>query len=159
MSLRVNLSEVEGGSYDAIPSGRYPLNVFDGEIRTSQSERAKHPGSEYIAWEFTVDAGDFEGRHLWENTLLSHGECECGDEETFNKGLFKLKQLLQATGRWSDEELNSPEFDFEIDDVLGSKLAGQVRKTNSDEYGEGNTISKFVKLEAGALGSSTSVLP
>jgi hypothetical protein len=157
MSLRVNLSEVEGSSFDAIPSGRYPLNVFDGEIRTSESERAKHPGSQYIAWEFTVDAGDFEGRHLWENTLLDHADCTCGDEEKFNKGLFKLKQLFSATGKWTDEQLDSDEFSFEIDDVLGSKINGQVRRTNSEEYGEGNSISKFLRQDAGS--TSSSVLP
>lgn len=157
MPLRVNLADVEGDAFEPIPVGRYPLRVFDGEIRTSESERAKHPGSEYIAWEFVVESGDFEGRHLWENTVLDHAECTCDKEEQFNKGLFKLKNLLSATGKWSPEELDSPDFDFEIDDVLGAIVAGTVTISKSEEYGDGNNIKRWKLLDEASLGSSSAL--
>lgn len=169
MSLRVNLSDVEGNAFDPIPSGNYPLNVVDGDIREGGPD-AKHPGAEYIAWEFTVAAGDNEGRHLWDNTVFRHDGvddegnfigCDCGDEdaiEKYNKGLFKLKNLLTATGHWSAEELDSDEFSFAIDDVLGSQVKARVTVRKSDEYGDSNVIKTYKPLDAAEVGSS-SVLP
>lgn len=156
--VRVNLSETEG--FDPIPAGRYPLNVFDGELRTS-GENAKHPGSEYIAWDFTVAAGDNEGRHIWTNTVTDHGDCDCGDAEAiarFEKGKFMLMDLLKATGKWSEEELRSEDFDFEIEDVVGSTVSAAVGVRKSEEYGDQNTIKKIKALSEAEL-ASTSTLP
>lgn len=146
--LHVNLSEVDSGS-NPFPSGRYVLNITDGEIRDSQSESAKHKGSQYIAWTFRVAVGDHTGRYVWDNTILSHGDCDCPNEAEFNKGLFKLKGLLAATGKWTEEELNAPDFDFEIEDVVGSTIAAQVGIRKSDEFGDANNIKnyKLVKEE------------
>ena len=114
--MRVDLSATQG-SFDAIPAGRYQAKLSDGEIRIS-GDQAKHPGAEYINWEFTVTEGEFTDRKLWQNTPWSHGECDCGNWKSGS--LFGLKNILKATGIWSDEELDSPEFDFEINDVIGS---------------------------------------
>jgi hypothetical protein len=169
MSLRVNLSSVEGDVFDPIKAGNYPLDVFDGEIREGGPD-AKHPGAEYIAWEFTVAAGDNEGRHLWDNTVFRHDYtdedgnfigCDCGDEEAiekYYKGLFKLKNLLSATGKWTAEELDSDEFSFTIEDVLGSRVKARVTVRKSDEYGDSNVIKSYKPLDAAEVGSS-SVLP
>ena len=157
MSLRVNLSDVEGDAFEPIPAGRYPLRVFDGEIRTSESENAKHPGSEYIAWEFLVENGEHEGRHLWANTTWSHGDCDCGNEEQFNKSLFSLKNLLAATGNWTPEELDSDEFTFEIDDVIGSLVMATVTVRRSDQWGDGNDVKRFKQLDESAVGSSSAL--
>jgi len=164
MSLRVNLSEVEGDAFDPIPAGWYPLNVIDGEIREGGPD-AKHPGAEYIAWEFTVATGDSEGRHLWDNTVWRHddgegGGCQCGNEDNilkYNKGLFKLKNLLAATGRWTKEELDSDEFGFEIDEVLGSLVRARVTRRSDEEYGDSNVIKSYKVLDSAEVGSS--VLP
>lgn len=144
MGIRVNLSDVDGG-FDPLPAGRYVLNVFDGEIRTS-GDNAKHPGSQYIAWEFTVASGDFEGRHVWTNTVIDHGDCDCGQAETFNKGLFQLRDLLAATGRWTAEELAADDFDFEIEDVVGQQVSAQLTVRQSEEYGDQNQIKRFRPL-------------
>lgn len=157
MPLRVNLADVEGDAFEPIPAGRYPLRVFEGEIRTSESATAKHPGSEYIAWEFLVENGEYEGRHLWANTMLSHGDCDCGDLDTFNKSLFSLKNLLAATGNWTPEELDADDFGFEIDDVIGSLVMGTVTVRKSEEYGDGNNIKRFKELDEAAIGSSSAL--
>lgn len=154
--VRVNLSDTEAGAFDPIPSGRYPLNVFDGDIREAGPD-AKHPGSEYIAWDFTVAGGEFDGRHIWQNTIFSHGDCDCPNEETFLKGLFSLKGLLAATGKWSPEELDADEFEFEIDDVVGALVIGGVRYRKSEEYGDSNDIRRFHVADEATVASSSSL--
>ncbi len=152
--VRVNLSDTEAGGFEPFPAGRYPLNVFEGEIRTS-GENAKHPGSEYIAWDFTVAGGEYDGRHVWSNTILSHGDCDCNDEATFMKGLFSLKGLLAATGRWSPEELDADEFDFDIDDIVGSLVSGTITIRRSEEWGDSNEIKRYRPADADAVAASS----
>ncbi len=115
--MRVDLSGVE--TFEVIPSARYQAIVTDGEIRVS-GPNAKHVGSEYINWEFTIQEGEQEGRKQWTNTPFSHGECDCDDWK--DGALFGLNNLLAATEKWTTEELDSDEFDFEIDDVIGSSV-------------------------------------
>ena len=123
MPLRVDLSGTE--SFEPIDSGRYPAKVTDGEIRSS-GPQAKHPGSEYINWEFTIQEGAYEGRKQWTNTPIGHGECDCNDWKS--GALFGLNNLLAATEKWTKEELDDDEFEFEIDDVLGSDVSIAVVK-------------------------------
>ncbi len=154
--VRVNLSETDADAFEPFPGGRYPLNVFDGEIRTS-GPNATHPDAEYIAWDFTVASGDFDGRHVWDNTSFSHADCDCGDEEKFLKALFKLKGLLAATGKWSPEELDAEEFAFEIDDIVGSVVKAQIRIKKDEEYGDKNEIRKYMAMDAAELASSSTL--
>ncbi len=116
--MRVDLSGTE--TFEVIPSGRYQAKVTDGEIRSS-GPNAKHPGSEYINWEFTIQEGDYEGRKQWTNTPIGHGECDCNDWKS--GALFGLNNLLAATEKWSREELDDDEFDFEIADIIGSDVS------------------------------------
>ncbi len=154
--VRVNLSDTEAGGFDPVPGGRYPLNVFDGEIREAGPD-AKHSGSEYIAWDFTVAGGEFDGRHIWANTIFSHGDCDCPNEATFLKGLFALKGLLAATGIWSPEELDADEFDFDIDQVVGSLVVGAVRYKKSEEYGDSNEIKRYYAADEAAVAASSNL--
>lgn len=156
MTIRVNLSEA-GEGFDPIPASRYVLNIFDGELREA-GENAKHPGSQYIAWDLTVASGEFEGRHIWTNTVVDHGDCECGEESTFNKGLFALRDLLKASGKWLPEELAASDFNFEIEDLTGSVVAATVGVRKSEEYGDQNTIKRFRPLGDAEL-ESLSALP
>ncbi len=156
MGIRVNLSDTEAGGFDPVPAGRYVLNVFDGEVRESGKE-AKHPGSQYIAWEFTIASGDFEGRHVWSNTIIDHGDCPCDNGETFMKGLFALKGLLAATGKWSPEQLDADEFDFEVDDLAGATVGASLTVRKSEEYGDSNNIKRFRSLDDAELASSSSL--
>lgn len=167
MGVRVNLAGVEGG-FEPVPSGKYPLNVVSGEIRESNSD--KHVGAEYIAWGFTIAGGDFEDRWVWDNTIIRHdwvdedgneAGCQCGDEENiakFNKGLFKIVELLKATGKWTDEELDSEDFELDISEVEGSQVAAILGIRKSDEYGDQNTIRKYKPIGSMELADS-SMLP
>jgi hypothetical protein len=164
--VRVNLADVESGGFDPVPSSRYPLAVFDGEIKYS-GDTAKHPGAAYIAWQFIIQAGEYEDRYVFDNTIFAHdwldeqgdlAGCDCGDADLiakFNKGLFKLKNLLAATGKWTEEQLNADDFDFEIEDVVGSLVAAQVGIRKSDEFGDSNVIKKYILVDASQFASSS----
>ncbi len=153
--VRVNLSETEAGGFDPFPAGRYPLNVFDGEIRTSESEEAKHPGSLYIAWDFTVAGGEYDGRHVWSNTILDHADCSCDEGEKFMKGLFSLKGLLAATGKWSPEELDADEFEFDLDDVIGTVVVASIVIKPSVKWGDKNEVKRFSAADEAILASAS----
>ena len=153
--MRVDLSGTQG-TFDVLPAAKYEAKLSDGEVREA-GPNAKHPGSEYINWEFTVSEGDYDGRKLWTNTPFSHGSCDCGDWKVGS--LFSLKNILKSSGIWSDEELDSPEFDFEINDVIGSDftLVVAIRQYQGDDQ---NDI-KRVKPggQAGGNSGSATLLP
>ncbi len=147
--MRVDLSETD--SFDVIPSGRYQAKVTDGEIRES-GPNAKHPGAEYINWEFTIQEGDQEGRKQWTNTPFSHGSHDCS-EWTAN-ALIGLRNLLAATEVWSAEEMASDTFDFEIDDVLGADVT--IIVVVSDYQGE--EVNNVKRVKAAFSGEEVSSL-
>lgn len=146
--MKVNFTDVQTG-FEPIPSGHYLCYVTDGELGTA-GEGAKHPGSEYINWTLTVAQGPLEGRKVFTNTtLLPHA-------------LFGLKGLLAATGKWSKEELDSGEFEFEIEDVIGTQVIAIV--TVGTYQGEPtNNVKRFRQVSEEALTalgeSSDSMLP
>ncbi len=149
--MRVDLSETE--SFEVIDSGRYQAIVTDGEIRSS-GPSAKHPSAEYINWEFTIQEGENEGRKQWTNTPIGHGECDC--DEWKSGALFGLNNLLTATGNWTKEELDSDEFDFEIDDVIGSAVTIVVVK---EKY-EGDDVNNVKRVRPAYAGDDAdSLLP
>jgi hypothetical protein len=139
---RVNLTDVESGGFDPIPAGSYQAKVTDGEIRES-GPNAKNPGAEYINWEFTIQGGEFDGRKQWQNTSL------------LPQALFSVKGLLEATGRFTADQLNG-DLDFEIEDVLGADVTIVVRQREWDN--ETRNEVKRVKA-AGETASDSSLLP
>jgi hypothetical protein len=133
--MRINLTEVEDRSFEAIPSGRYILRLADYEMR-SVKEGAKLPeGTPMINWEFNVvneaKTGDekYRNRKIWLNTAIHP------------KTLFNLKNLLRASGKYTEDELVG-EIDFEPEDILGSEMAAVVAQR---EY-QGNTVNDIKRL-------------
>lgn len=114
MAIRVNLAGVKAGKFDPIPAGSYICTIYSHEIKEA-SEKAKNPGSEYINWELVIQEGDHADRHLWAMTTL------------LPDNLASLKELLLASGRFSEEQLESPNgFDFEPEDVYGATVMAVV---------------------------------
>lgn len=147
MGLKVNFSDTESNSFSPIPKGKYHVKVTDYEVKEA-GENAKNPGSQYINWECVVQDGAQEGRKLFTNTsLLPHA-------------LFALKGLLEATGKWSQEQLDSEDFDLEPDEVIGCDLIAVVELTkyNGDDV---NNIKRFQRWNGSPSSVSTggSVLP
>jgi len=139
--VKIDLSATDAG-FAVLPAARYITKVTDGEVRSS-GPNAKHPGSEYINWELTVQGGEYEGRKVFTNTPIGHGECDCSD---WKAGAYiGIKSLLAATGNWDEAALASDDFDFEIDDVLGSdvKAVVSVSKYDGDDV---NNVRKIRPL-------------
>lgn len=119
-TLRVNFSEEEaaseGKSFDAIPSGRYLVNITDIELRESKSE--KNNGKPYWHVELTVQEGDFEDRKLWTNVMLFEG------------ALYSLSQLLKSTGF---EDSIKKGIVPSADSLMGKQCVAVVRR-QVDKY-------------------------
>ncbi len=159
MPVRVNLADA-GEGFEPVPGGPYAVMIDAGELReTSSDGDAKHPGSQYVNWDFIVSQGDKEGRHIFSNTTVSHHDCECGDEETFNKSLFGIAGLLKATERYSEEQLASDDFELEVDDLIGSELVLQVSIKKSDQYGDQNQVKRYRPLSSLSAAATDTLLP
>jgi len=52
-------------------------------------------------------------------------------------------ELLRATEKWTDEELDDENFELDINEVEGSQVAAILGIRKSDEYGDQNTIRKY----------------
>jgi hypothetical protein len=140
--VRINLSEIETRSFEALPAGRYVVEVTGFEMRaTKGGEDAKLPkDTPYVNWEFTVVRGPgaetkYQNRKVWTNTILHE------------RTLFSLKGLLEACG-WTDEQLNDPEgIDFDPDKVVGNQciIRVAVRPYNGDDT---NDVKGFFPLSA-----------
>lgn len=127
----INLEGVEAGDFDPIPVGEYAARVTDGQIQEA-GPNAKHPGSEYINWEFTIQEGDYEGRKQWTNTtLLPHA-------------LYGLKELLKATEdhHGLDHEGQIKKYEI-IDKVIGAPCTLRVTK---DTY-DGETVNRVKRVK------------
>lgn len=140
MGLRVNFTETGDVDFPVMPAGTYAAKVTDGELREA-GPNAKHPGSEYINWEFTIQDGEYQGRKVWQNTSL------------IPEALVGLKGLLSATGKFDVDA----ELDFEIEDVIGADVAVVVRQR---EYqGEMQNEVRRVKPLSDANTGDSSLLP
>ena len=148
MAIKLNLTNIEVNSYEALPAGMYVVTVTGGEMReTKGGENSKLPsGTPMINWEFTVVDGvegeKYKGRKIWTNTIIHE------------KTLWNLKSLLLATGKFDDEDL--ADLDFEIEDIIGETVQVKVarREYNGNET---NEIKLFKSV--GSSESSGSLLP
>lgn len=120
--------------YDPLPAGIYVAEVTDGEERTS-GEDAKHPGATYIAWEFTIQDEEYEGRKAWLNTSF------------VEKARGLLKGFLLGVG-YDEATLDSPEFEVDIDDIVGRqcKLVVSVG-TNPKTKEANNSVKRVLPLD------------
>lgn len=141
MGLRVNFSDTETRDFSPIPPGVYTALVTDGELREA-GPNAKHPGSQYINWEFTIQDEPHVGRKQWMNTSL------------VPDALFGLKDLLAATGKFEVDG----ELDFDIADVIGSEVKIKV-KTKTYDGELQNEVKRVMSASSDEGTSGSSLLP
>lgn len=117
--LKVNFSEEEAGSeardYEALPTGKYHVAIFDGEVKESTSE--KNPGKPYWSLTLQIQDGKYEGRRLWANVMLFEG------------ALYSLAQLLKAVGR--EDALKSGKIPA-LDSLIGKDIVVTAAKQLDD---------------------------
>ena len=132
MSVKINLKDVKSDNYEALPAGNYEAKVVAGEMRETSGNGKLPAGTPMINWEFVIqDDPKFAGRKIWTNTVIH--------EST----MFTLKQLLQATGEFNDDQL-AGELEFDIEDVVGTDV---VLVVTQREY-NGNIVNDIKRIKA-----------
>lgn len=113
--LHVNFSDEEAGSeardYEALPTGKYHVAIFDGEVKFSTS--TKNPGKPFWSLTLQIQDGKYEGRRLWANVMLFEG------------ALYSLAQLLKAIGR--EDALQSGKIPA-LEELLGKEVVVTAQK-------------------------------
>jgi len=119
MRINVNLDEVESG-FEPLPAGNYP-------VRISKVEQRHGKEAPYLAWEFTITEGEYQGRKLFTNTSLAP------------QSLWNLKRLLVAAGfEWEDDG-------FDTEDTLGCELEVAVSQETYENRVR-NRVDDFIPL-------------
>jgi Protein of unknown function (DUF669) len=149
--MRVNLTDVEDRTFEALPAGRYVVKVTDYEMRETKTkpENKLPGGTPMVNWEFTIVRNAKTGeethknRKLWMNTIIHE------------RVLFNLKSFLKAAG-WTEEQLGG-EIDFEPDECVGAEMIAvvSVREYNGQDT---NDVKRVLPLSAEAV-AETSLLP
>ena len=130
--IKVDLSDVSGGSFEPLPDDDYGVKITDYEVRGPGES-----GFEYINFTFTVDEGEYKGRLLWRNLSLSP------------KALGFLKELCEAAGILYDKK------GVDLKSAKGKRLKVRVITETSDEYGDQNRVSRFLRRTAKSATPST----
>jgi hypothetical protein len=133
MSIKADLSGIQSG-FKAAPAGTYACKITKCEL-TEAGPSAKNAGAPMLKWEFTVQPpSEYVDRKFFMNTLLVQ-------EGDFG-GLNRIKEILAATGLYTEEQLAGP-IDFEPDDVIGVDVRCTVRvKPETEQYDEGNDVRR-----------------
>lgn len=117
--------EITGGSFEPVPDDDYSVTVTGHEVRGPGES-----GYEYINFAFTVDEGEFKGRMFWRNLSLSP------------KALGFLKELCDAAGISYDKN------GVDLKSAKGKRLKVRIVTETSEEYGDQNRISRFLRRTA-----------
>ena len=100
MGIQIDFSGVEAREFEPLPVGRYPAKVSNC-VYVEKSARSGEPS---IAWEFTVEGDEYDGRKGFLNTSLQP------------QAKWSTKRILLALGV-PDEDLQG-EFDFNPEDMI-----------------------------------------
>ncbi len=101
MGVKLDFTGIEAREFEPLPVGRYFARVTNCQY-VEQSARSGEPT---IAWEFTCEGGDYDGRKGFLNTSLQP------------QAKWAVKRVLLALGM-PKEELEG-ELDFEPEDMNG----------------------------------------
>lgn len=146
--LTVDFTDVQGGDFDAIPSGKYHIAITDYSTTETKNAGKLPVGTPGINWEFTVQEGPFENRKLWTNHWIHPNT------------LGFLKGMLKASGKFSDEELEGQLPKGWYDRAVGAELVAKVgtREYNGNDV---NDIKGFKPMSTweGESTSGGSLLP
>ncbi len=99
-----DFSNVKEG-FDPLPAGKYLVECTDAEQKTSGPD-SKNPGTPYIAFEFTTQDEEYQGRKVWMNASFSP------------KALGMTKSAMRALGA-TDADFAGSEIDEE--QFIGAK--------------------------------------
>ena len=130
MAISLNLAGVQARSFEALPEGKYLVEVLEVKPKTAASS-----GAPMLAWVFRVLEEDYAGRQLFTNTVLT------------DVSLWKLKGFLIALG-YTEEEL-AGELELDPDELTGLQAIARVKVR--DYNGEArNDVASLEAIEASA---------
>lgn len=141
----ISFQDVESKSFEPLPKGKFLSKVSTLEYN-AESKRSGEPN---LAWEYTVQGGEFNGRKAFLNTSL------------MPQSLWNTMRILIALG-YTEEEVKSREWDFEdpdtIEEIVGrdcvvvirhEKFEGENRQRVSRVLSKDN-LSGVLNAEGGA---------
>lgn len=140
--MKINFDEIpekDFGDYTPIPKGDYNVELVD--VREGETVGGKNPGSRRWGLRFdVVDAGDYEGRVVWDNIVDVPGSA------------WRIKQVLRAAGFDVTGEFDTDELDWE--EVIGTKFLvtvgikrGTVNRETGEKYADSNKVVKFHAID------------
>jgi len=151
----------EQKTFDAIPAGKYFVNIFDAEDReTAGGENAKMPAGTamiFLHCQVTGKVGEtgpddenyeFYNRRLFRNLTVPP---EGYDEKKSRAMRGMIVALYQAVGV-PTEQITTPGFEYDTEDLIEKKLVVQVSRVK-DKFNEGqmkNEIQGFFSIESAA---------
>jgi len=156
MGQRINLAGIEDKDFSALPSGKYLVAVTGGEWRevsATGNAKPENVGKPMLNIEMTVQDGEYQGRKCWTNLLFAESTA------------WRIKQFALATERISEADIESGEFDFDLDAFMGAELVVQLKFKPADDakgYDEGNEVRKFMTADTpitATSGGGGSLLP
>lgn len=134
-----NLDNVEAsGSYEPIPPGVYTLRSVEQEMRDTKSGTGS-----FLAVQFEVVDGDFEGRRVFQNFNLVNA-----NSQAVEIALREIKSWLAACGQPCGGELTMSK----INALEGARFRAKVgiEKDKSGQYEDRNKIARFIESDGAA---------
>jgi hypothetical protein len=148
MSRVLDLGGASSSNFDPLPAGIYNVAITDYEWKET-GEASKHPETEYLNFEFTIQDGDHEDRRLWTNCMLPPYDP------------FMLKGLVSACEGSGVASSSTFDLDAWLGDAIGKTCAAVVKiRKATEEYEASNEIKRFKEKGAGKTsGAATSLMP
>jgi hypothetical protein len=132
--MKLNFAETEdprNDGFELLPNGKYHCQITGAEM--SETKGGKAPGTPMVLMEYTIVTGKYENRRVWDNLVLN------------DASLWKTKALLYALG-WTEEEIKSEDFDFDVDELElnGMELDVRIgRQKATEEYEARNKVTGY----------------
>lgn len=137
MAIKVNMTDVEAGDFEAVDSGRYPCHVYEVNNKVAVSS-----GNDMIEFVFKVDEAHetAAGRQFWHNCVL------------MPKALWNLKRTLIGLGVPAEDL--TEEIDIDNADLVGRKCVVEVTQEMYDGALR-NRVKRVLPADASLGGEST----
>jgi hypothetical protein len=127
--------EAYGTGFEPVPRNWYKVVVTDWEASEVKKPDGKFPqGTPGTRWELTIDGGDYDNRRVW----INHWH--------HPKSLPFLKGFLQATGKFSDDELSGQvDLNEARERAVNSTMMARVIRREADGGYDASNEVKAVK--------------
>jgi len=137
----IDFSEVEVSDFSPIPNGTYSFTVesykVDSFENKSGNPKAKIKlGTPSLNFMFSCTEDPYVNRKVFANIYIAPST------------LGFLKALMEASGEFTEEELNGPlKWREAAERMVGCELALKLNIQKSEKYGDKNRIQSYIHLD------------